>query len=609
MSYSYVCILKETEWTKRENMLRETLSAFFDAILNTKCAYKVFVGRECSILLSIVKSHNELAARDDIMTDVGFLMRAEEIIDYYKNYKAFPTIILADESLSYGRALNTILVGWEQVLLKLARRHGLILSIEEIRVLLSEALCIKIFVQKQDRISLLPAYQRCLQYTWCLNSNENYEKFTAYLTRILQTSDKVNAVYTASCNLRPTQVYAVQKALLKNQYIQVQPQPVINLEMHKKFFKSYNVYLRYLPDRIAPKAISIVRLFERNSNIWLIPYVYFSDFTSEKFDYFVENLDMTFALRFGEKKIRELHDLGRAQSELVATIVNYKLLQSILNEADLSANEVDFEFEQVAWSLGGSAQSARFLETLCNQPASGMSVLHQWIAQMAEEADHPFGQFHRATPVDTTFSAHAMRNLVRSLIYKRGIDAECAAFHALNGGLTQKMMAQGNKMLTLSVVLSKIKEQAEQWDYSEYELNIDCVLAQLMLMMDQGYIATITYDVNTAEHCKIVSHFMRVSEHSLSIFPTLYVQYIPLLIEMENQCLYSWQEMKIELEQYVGTDRAKPRLAENLWYLTQSIHETGRDMNSLEWYAQEAGVDLGKKNAHVRAYRQWLFDY
>ena len=108
---------------------------------------------------------------------------------------------------------------------------------------------------------------------------------------------------------------------------------------------------------------------------------------------------------------------------------------------------------------------------------------------------------------------------------------------------------------------------------------------------------------------KVAAHSMRVSESSLGLYPTAYAAYIPLLIEVENQCLYDWRDAKEQLELYVGEHQNNPELARELWCLVKSTHKIGCPIESLEWYAKKKGIKLERNNAEVQQYRRWFFDY
>lgn len=582
---------------------------FYRTILRRPSGYKVFVGRGSSVLLEIVekKISEELDHRNDIMSDAGFLLRADEVVAYYIQYHEFPAIDLVDEAIAYGRGLNTILLEWEGVLTQRLFENGVSMLRKEVRKQLAEALQIHILLQKNYDNLLLDEYKSKVKSFLPVQSAEDYEKSYADLQNILLVSDKVNAVYTVACQLNDAGVPAIQDVLLGYQYAQVQPEPIVGQTMEG--FQAYDIYMRYFPSRLKPKAISVVRLFRRRDKSYLIPYVYFMDMPEETFARMTEEIQEQFGLRLGNRTLPELSAFGRAQNELASTIINYKLLQSLIRESRLEKNQYIYYYNQVQMNLGGNELSRGFLCDLRNQPPLLLETYHGWLSKLTDYVKQPFsctdeGYF----PLDKK-SKQFVRNVVRRTVYKKSVDAECAAYHALNGGLTQKMLDRSSKRVTLPLIISYIYKEAGKSPHRGCRMSLDHVIAELMLMMDCGYVATVTCDVEISDEKKVAAHSMRVSESSLGLYPTAYAAYIPLLIEVENQCLYDWRDAKEQLELYVGEHQNNPELARELWCLVKSTHKIGCPIESLEWYAKKKGIKLERNNAEVQQYRRWFFDY
>ena len=181
----------------------------------------------------------------------------------------------------------------------------------------------------------------------------------------------------------------------------------------------------------------------------------------------------------------------------------------------------------------------------------------------------------------------SVRKAIRRLIYEKSVNAECAAYHALNGGLTQKMLDQSSRLVSLQDIISSVHSQ----------FSIDNIIAELMLIVDCGY-CTIT------PHNKI-----RINGSSLGLYPMIYAEYIPLLIEVEKQCLYDWRDAEDQLTKYLGEYKNNYELARELWYLLESTHKTGSSIDDLEWYAEKKGVETGRNNKEVQEYRRWFFNF
>lgn len=591
-----------------DNTLRK-LSNFYGAILKSASDYKVFVGRGCSILLEITAERlsEELEYRNDIMSDAGFLLRTEEIAEYYIQNGKFPKIDLVDESIAYGRGLNTILLEWEWTLAKRLLEKGVPVPRKEVRKQLAKALRIHVLLQKNNDSLLLNDYKKIVKCSVFPRNVNEYQDNYDHLQSVLQHSDTVNAVYTVSCQMDNSGALAIRNVLLEHQYVQVQPEPIMGQTIEG--FSSYDIFIRYFSSRKNPKAISVVRLFRRRNKAHLIPYVYFMDVPKNAFAEMTEEIQKRFNLCLGRRKLPELSAFGRAQNELTSTIINYKLLQSLICESKLTPNQFSFHYNQVRINLGGDERSRTFLHDLSHQPSLSLEAYHDWLNKLVDYVEQPFDCIDGGYYLLDKRSKRFVRDVVLRVVYKKSVDAECAAYHALNGGLTQKMLDRSSKRVTLPVIISHIYDEAAKNPRHRCRMGLDYVIAELMLMMDYGYVATITCDVGNHNNDIAAAHSIRVSECSLGLYPTVYAEYIPLLIEIEKQCLYDWHDAKDQLRLYVGEYQNNPELARELWRLLKSTHEIGSPIENLEWYAKRQGIKLERSNAEVQQYRRWFFDY
>lgn len=174
-------------------------------------------------------------------------------------------------------------------------------------------------------------------------------------------------------------------------------------------------------------------------------------------------------------------------------------------------------------------------------------------------------------------------------LYEIATNHDRAAFHALNGGLTQPMIDKSGIL---------------------FSTNIGAL--DIPLFLELIHSNHINYCIRTRE-TKQGSHGLganlRVTGRSLSTYPTQYAKYIPLLVEVEEQCLYTWRDAEKKLKKYVGEQLKNPNLASELWSLLESSHKVGNDAKSLEYYASKQGVELGRKNPDVKDFRRWYFNF
>lgn len=173
-------------------------------------------------------------------------------------------------------------------------------------------------------------------------------------------------------------------------------------------------------------------------------------------------------------------------------------------------------------------------------------------------------------------------------LYNIAINSQRAAYHALNGGLTQYMIDNGSKLLG--------------WNNN---------FADIELLIKLLHSHHISYVINVDSKCGLVVNF-RVSGKSLSTFPQAYKTYIPLLIEVEGQCLYTWKDAKDLLRDFISLRIDNLSLASELWELLESVHKIGQTASYLEHFVTNSSLTLStderRKDPIVRDFRLWYFN-
>lgn len=209
------------------------------------------------------------------------------------------------------------------------------------------------------------------------------------------------------------------------------------------------------------------------------------------------------------------------------------------------------------------------------------------LEQLIEEVNN-LVTLNESSPNDLFTNELNTRDIGKRL-YEIAINHDRAAFHALNGGLTQPMIDKSGILFSTNI---------DTWD--------------IPLFLELIHSNHINYCIHTKETKQGnygLEANLRVTGRSLSTYPTQYAKYIPLLVEVEEQCLYTWHDAEKELKKYVGEQLKSPNLASELWSLLESSHKIGNDAKSLEYYANKQGVALGRKNPDVKAFRCWYFNF
>lgn len=92
------------------------LSAFFDEVLTSQHAYKVAMARRCFNLCHILKGGECLSEGCEVITDNALQLYVDDFADHYVRHGCFPSVLLFDDVLLYGRAVYNALYRTEALL-------------------------------------------------------------------------------------------------------------------------------------------------------------------------------------------------------------------------------------------------------------------------------------------------------------------------------------------------------------------------------------------------------------------------------------------------------------------------------------------------------------
>ncbi len=99
----------------------DNLTKYFKRIWMSDATYKVAVARRAFNLNQVFidalsAGYDENYRTDDIISDTALLLYAEELADYYRAFRSFPSILIADDILVYGRRIAEIISDLETLI-------------------------------------------------------------------------------------------------------------------------------------------------------------------------------------------------------------------------------------------------------------------------------------------------------------------------------------------------------------------------------------------------------------------------------------------------------------------------------------------------------------
>lgn len=100
------------------------LDSFFGWVLTSNYTFKVAMARRCFNLCHLLRGSFYESDQSEIITDNALLLYAADFADYYRKHGSFPSLLLFDDVMLYGRAVYNALYRLEELVLEILQSEG-----------------------------------------------------------------------------------------------------------------------------------------------------------------------------------------------------------------------------------------------------------------------------------------------------------------------------------------------------------------------------------------------------------------------------------------------------------------------------------------------------
>ena len=259
---------------------QDKLQQWLKSILNKKVDYCGVLTRRCLNLLEVLLNRFKdeltpglLSQCDQIMTENGFLLKAEEIASSYLKEEKFPTILLADDLLVHGRSINRFYQVFQELVYDCERKKTDMIDYAKFKEDFYNNFTLFVFSENDTAILLQPELQKCVKYYICLPEIK-WRDFSIGVAKAIYTSDFANTSYVISAKLK---------------YLNGKKDAVTCLDANK----NEETWIRFLPDDLKKdentaidfyihsltfhyqKVFPTVRVYKKSNGFLFIPYFFF----------------------------------------------------------------------------------------------------------------------------------------------------------------------------------------------------------------------------------------------------------------------------------------------------------------------------------------------
>lgn len=572
------------------------------------------------------------------VTDTNIMSLSTEIVSYYHKYQKHINVIVVDELLIHGRALNLFLTDLEKRVLQ-----QLDMESEQGSQQFLEHLLLFVYAQSRDVLLLLVRYRECL-YTRKLLERQAWRDLSARFARLVAVSPVNNACYAWSICApveEGTRYPVYQKQYGEFRYYLT--------GLHST--REENFIFLY-PNATCVKAIGTVR--SKRSIIpfcsgehagkcsqMYVPYMIFDHLSLENIlrlhNRIVEDAEQNSRASFCglfkrndvfAQKIRETPGkyyrwLAETNELILGYLLFCRFAKRVFAWSDAQIEQYGqyVDMEVLSWdykwleSVGnGSLQVHDVKEDLKNiwkwHPAD--SLLEEYLELLLEDIPPiwdgaVFGDVKNWKAEENELCGkeqdHSIAIAVQDAISQIGFSTEKTAYERFNSGamFNDKMLSYWGEYYSIRDFLLECKKIFDEYGkyYTRTPAAADLyqVMAVVVQAMDLGLIGMNPLYGQISHETNGESQFytmLKAGEQALFIWPTRYQKFIPTLMEMSEKWGGKLGEIRIDLarfsrayvenmgeieQQKVETEAV--HLFSQLWRFLNTLHESGLTLR--EW--------------------------
>ncbi len=522
------------------------LMEWYEDTLESDRSYVVFVVRRSYILALIMEALTgkkmEENSRTCFLTDASLFLHCEKLARMYERYHRFPSILLCDETVVYGKNINHFIELMESRLISLLDQY----EEEEIKDAFAASIRIHAYVRSDKPLLLLGRYQLRLQYKRRVEPL-SLHRLSSNISTLILHSDIANAVYIYSRHLTEEQFQRVDRT----DYVETIYQGT------KQYAKIDFV------GREEIKAVFSLRIIKNagQEGYRVLPFVFLPNLSGEEteklFGHILEGL------RIGGMDERYLEWMCRLQdvwgkrtfNELVTLILGQVLLQEFWEQNGIDMTEgmepgsgqdsVDkaYEVRKLArnYNTGSLEGTEAFLKVILSGKWFSSEDVARIICSVVER-DRKLIRMEPGRTVPGEKEKQAIRERIEDYFWDREKEEESAA-HTLSWKSYHPTRQRSERRVRgCGFLLWQISE-----GYTGQEDRY-CI-AFFLQMADAGVLALSSY---ASKNTRVVgfAQFAKAGELSQMIQPIRMMEWMPVIIAVEMEGEWSGRPFEEILRRY-----------------------------------------------------------
>jgi hypothetical protein len=566
---------------KKKQEGTEVIGAYFVALITRRCHVLFF------IFLDIFLSYREIPEQDwpdylkgydldlfeDIVrkhfvTDEDLLSLGGRIADGYIQDGSLPYIIVLDELLLHGRALNHFLLKLERSLMNRLEDHGET-DASEIKDEVVRMVELNIYVQNKGTLLLFSRYQNCL-HVKKVYDEKGWKQFSRKVSVLVSISEINNVAYSWGFQIPEKSLWNMNTNI-KSDFV------LIRTDLQNIRQDNY-IYL--YPNVENPKAVCTVRMKESfvsaengENLLMLVPFIILGRHSFEsalklhkmlkeelvdtRFIKWISSRDEYIESKRGEEFYYRW--LSETNELVLCYLLFKKFWNSIAEEDKKKVGNIQeyVDYLQISRNYMSSCGAINTMNKEENDMEAILESIWEWepeegllekyldIATSDAESIYSNSQIQfKRQPDEQGFCQKKIQYNVEDVIASIGIEAERNAYEKCNSGVIfeEEKLTRCGKNYSLKDV---IESYCERINDSE-AVDIYQVIAAILQAMDLGLIGMNEY----YEEKKLFT-MVRAGEQSLFIRAIWFRNFLAVLNEINQRYGHHMEDVRSEIYRFI----------------------------------------------------------
>lgn len=548
---------------------------FYDSIVQSRAQYRVVLTRKCFNLLNVYYWCRKKDNPDDstafsslFYSDNTLISSIPQIAAYYVLFNRVPDILIIDDILIHGRTINSLIDDFIDRLTEYLRYCKVNKDRDEVERDVLRFLTIKVMVQNNKPLLMKGQYVRRIELldgTGSVWDAVKWHDLSFRTSRLISENIFSNTAYVLS-------MYEIDIELISRRAVEMD-----FTESAWKKRGTRNVWVKplYRPDG-SIAALYTIRLNQNSidNQFTAVPFIMMADFNVD----FAQELFDSVGAVMPDKPEKTL-----GLSKLIPLMLSYNLLLLFLQDY---SGDVKIDRDKIFSGAGNGSQIRGAYASMLEQtkPFLTMEQLNALILR-ATAGSAPLSHISR----------HGGRQ-ADEVIACEGENLEKEAY----------LQYSGQKQISGNAPRNPVRELLDILDTSTIEKLADSV-GDILRLTDTGSLALSSYD---RKH--FVSCTYRAGEQSQFIHPKKYMEQIPVLCEMERDCMGVREDILERVRNMYSKDKA---LCSALCGYINTLYDSGQhlsswDINYFSWTETdfEKYPELKKRSRNDRIELQMILN-